>query len=230
MASTKDVPDLNPDTGTITCVANSKQAQRRCQKLPTPGARVCYMHGSKSLVGIANPAFKDGRKSKYMPTRMLDDLVAASSDPDLHSLREEITIIDARISDLIKRVDTGESGHLWKLLSEAQREVDRLERAGANYAEELTFARNEVRSLIIDGHDDYVAWQEVMDAIDRRKKLLESERKRMIEMKKSVDTDRVLALFGALMNVVKNRVDDRETLSHIARDAARLINAPEYGS
>jgi hypothetical protein len=48
---------------------------------------------------------------------MREDYDRAIADEELMSLRSEIAVIDVRITDLLMRADSGESGRLWRQLS-----------------------------------------------------------------------------------------------------------------
>src|SRR5215813_8022692 len=94
------------------CSAHSKRSHEQCKRPATPGRHVCHIHGGKTPAGIAAPRFKHGRYSKYLPTRMLPSYRKALQDQSL-TIFGEIALLQARIDDLLQRVDTGESGKLW---------------------------------------------------------------------------------------------------------------------
>src|SRR5918992_3542816 len=95
------------------CRAKSKRSQVQCRKAAVVGREVCSMHGGKSLVGPAVNTYRSGRHSRYLPVRMAAKYQEAEHDPELLSLRDQIALVDARLADLLARVDTGESGSLW---------------------------------------------------------------------------------------------------------------------
>ena len=87
-----------------------------CRAWPLKGHTRCRMHGGRSLRGPAHPAFRSGRYSKVLPSRLLAQYRAAEKDPELTSLRGELALVDARLADLLTRVDSGESGAIWQAL------------------------------------------------------------------------------------------------------------------
>src|SRR4051812_32142589 len=89
-----------------------------CHLAPMPNGR-CRMHGGATPRGPALPQFKHGRYSRSLPTRLAAQYEAAQSDPVLMELRDEIALNDARLADLLGRVDTGESGSLWGAAAKA---------------------------------------------------------------------------------------------------------------
>ena len=86
----------------------------RCKRGAMAGRSVCYNHGGASPVGAASPQFKNGRYSKFLPERLRDRYQEAQRDPEILVLRDEVALADARLADLLTRVDAGESGALWK--------------------------------------------------------------------------------------------------------------------
>lgn len=62
------------------------------------------MHGGKSLVGPANPAWKGGRYSRLFPTQLRARYEAMLADPALLSLSKEVALVDARIGELLDRL------------------------------------------------------------------------------------------------------------------------------
>ena len=52
------------------------------------GLAVCRMHGGKTPRGPASVHYKDGRWSRFLPSRMLAAYREAGLDPELLSLRE----------------------------------------------------------------------------------------------------------------------------------------------
>lgn len=183
----------------------------------------CKLHGGKSLGGVASGTFKNGRYSKFLPTRLSEQYEAAINDSELLELRQEIALTDARLTDLLKRVDTGESGKLWAdTLSTwldfktAVREVDKKKQN--EYAAKLD-------SLISRGHTDYRAWSEIQTTLEQRRKLVESERKRLVEMQQYITSQQAMTLVAAMIGIIKENVHDRDTLQNISTAVNGLVAA-----
>jgi hypothetical protein len=100
------------------CKAQSKLSGERCKRWVTPGRDVCRFHGGKVPRGPALPQFRHGRYSRFLPSRLAATYQTAAKDPELLSLRRELALVDARLDDLLQRVDTGESGALWAPLGQ----------------------------------------------------------------------------------------------------------------
>lgn len=192
-------------------------------KAPAMANGRCRMHGGKSLGGITSPTFKTGRYSKYIPSRLLERYHEAESDPDLLSLRAEIALTDGRLADLLQRVDTGEAKSLWEQAREANQEIQKAV-SDENYGRLMIMAQ-QLDYLIGSGLSDYEAWAEIHTLLDQRRKLAESERKRLIEAEQVVRADKAMTLAMALLQAVKENVTDQRTLGAVQASFNRLLSA-----
>jgi hypothetical protein len=187
------------------------------------GQRVCRVHGGKTPRGIASPHYKTGRYSRSIPARLADRYEESRNDPRLLDLQDEIGLLDARLTDLLARVDTGESGAIWRDLMQQRSELLAAKRA--NDIKAQAEAIGAILDLISKGHADYRAWGEVHTVLEQRKRLAESERKRMIEMQQMITSERAMALLGAVVGVVREHVQDRSVLNAISTGIDNLLLA-----
>lgn len=201
------------------CGAKTR-AGGRCQQHALPNGR-CRFHGGKSLGGIASPTFKTGRYSKYLPTRLLERYQASADDPELLALRHDIALVDARLADVLARVDTVESGALWKRL-QATHAALVLAQAKDN-AQELTTGLSELGLLIGRGLGDWATWEEIGRLVEQRRRLVESETKRLVAGHQVLRLDEANLLILALAQAVRNHVADHGTLNAINAEFARLL-------
>lgn len=159
---------------------------------------------------------------------MRDDYQTALSDPKLLDLKPEIAAVYARVQDLVKRVDSGESGHLWQLLRAAYAAL-----TAARDGDEQLAAITEIGALITRGAADYAGWNEAMKEIDRKQRLVESERKRAVELHQMVTLDQLKPGLFAIIDFIRRNITDREQLSEFQRiletrfgtDAAGTVTA-----
>lgn len=191
-----------------------------CKQPALPNGR-CHYHGGKSLAGIASATYKTGRYSQVMPTRMRGRYAEAQADGALLELRDDIALTDARLADLLGRVDSGESGALWQSLMAARGDLLAYRRAGDNVR--MAEALNLILELIGQGHADYRAWGEVAQVLEQRRRLVVSERKRLIELQQTITVEKAMLLIGAIGGIIKAHVSDRETLTKISADISALV-------
>jgi hypothetical protein len=181
------------------------------------------------LRGPAHPNFTTGKYSKLLPSRLLAKYRQAEKDPDLTSLRSELALVDARLADLLSRVDTGESGALWQAVLKAHREFRRYKTTGdlAGMREALT----ELESRIDAGVLDYQAWAEIQELIETRRKLAESESRRLATLQQTITAEQAMLLMGVIVEMITRHISDRQVLSNIATDLQRLgyVGDAAYG-
>lgn len=201
------------------CRATSKRTGQQCKGNAMANG-VCYYHGGKTPTGKALPQTTHGRYSKHLPTRMLAEYEGAQRDSELLNLREDIALLDARLSDLLKRVDSGESGKVWRELRAAWKAVKR-----APSEADATYAIADLGSLIEHGCMDTQAWGEIRELVEQRRKLVESERKRLIEMQQMMTAGQAQLLIARLYDVVSQHVRDRSTLAAIGAELQALAGA-----
>lgn len=176
------------------------------------------MHGGATPTGIALPQTQTGRYSKHLPTRMLSRYQEALTDSELLAMREEVSVIDARLADVLSRVDSGESGRIWSSLKKAWRDFRRAKPAD-KLAAEMTIA-----DLINEGVSDTEAWDEVRDLIDQRARLVSNERQRLVQLQQMLSVDQAMTLMAAVADAVRRHVVDRDALAAISADLGRLMS------
>jgi len=187
------------------------------------------MHGGNARRGPANASFKHGKFSKALPVRLQSHFDAAIDDPALLGSRQEAALLATRMLDLVKRVETGESGQLWSLLrtsfanvrvtivaiAAADREFAKAalesDADGKNWAlEKKSIATQQLRSelvsqgeLIERGNCDQAAWRELFDVIKRKVKVANAELRRLKDMQQMMSAEQAMSLIHRLYGVVK---------------------------
>src|SRR3990167_1230909 len=195
------------------CNAKAKTTGQQCRQPAKPGSTKCHYHGGASRKGIAASNFKDGRHSKYLPTRMHERYQNALADNDLLNLSEEIAILDARLADVLQTADNGATGELYADLLESVVNMElaiRLQNS-ASFAMHL----REIRQLIEQAAKDNKAWVEAQSLIQQRRALVESERKRLVQAEQTLQVNEALAFADLLLLSVREVIHDPDQLSAI---------------
>jgi hypothetical protein len=215
-------PEGHKRAGRVRCQAWSRQRGQQCSSYPKVGKKTCRMHGGSSPGGIASPNWVNGRQSKYLPQRMQESYLASVSDKELLALRHEISVVDARINDLFQRVDIGESGHLWLRSKEV---LVQLRKALVSQdSKKVSEAIIELDELIRRGSTDYGAWNEIENTIELRRRLVETERKRLVDMQQMITAEQAAAYLRAITLAVRENVSDPSILNRIQTAFNRISN------
>lgn len=209
------------------CGAKTKSGNPCRSTALYPNGR-CWLHGGKTPKGLASPNLKHGRYSKDLPTRLAARYEAATTDPDLLALQAEIALIDARLGDLLGRVDTGEAGIHWKVATKAFADLQ----IALDTQDPVALARSmqTLQGSLRSGMGDYAAWNEVYNLVDHRRRLVESERKRQIEAQQVLPLDRAMLVISALVDIVRRHVTDQDQILAIGADVGKLLTVNVSGT
>jgi len=184
----------------------------------------CRLHGGAALRGVAQPQFKHGKYSKYLPEGMKAQYERSMADPELLSLNNELSIIDTRLLQLIKRLDKGESGRLWLVAGELYEQLTQALRAGS--VSDVNKKMMALGEVLKKGGDEYGLWKEIGESMDRRRSLAEAERRRLVDGQYMIDVEKAKTLIAALAASVRKHVTDTKALSAISEDFLRLTEGP----
>lgn len=194
-----------------------------CKTWAMPNGR-CRMHGGKSLAGPASPMFKTGRYSKVLPGRLLARYQEAAQDEELLALREDVALIDARLADVLSRVDTGETGASWQAARAGLKVVRRA--IGDNDPVALRKGLAALGDAIDQGAADYAAWGEIGRLLEQRQRLAESERRRLVEMQQMLTAEQAMTFLAAVLDSVRQHVTDRKVLAAVSAELASIAAGP----
>jgi hypothetical protein len=195
-----------------------------CKRAAMPNGR-CRLHGGASLSGTASATFIHGRYSNSLPARLATRYAEAQSDDNLLALREEIALTDARLADVLSRVDRGDSTALWKQTLAEFQEVASANALGLPQGTPLRVLRKTIES----GMADWAAWDEVAKLLEQRRRLVESERKRLVEMQQMITSERAMVLIARIAGIIQLYVTDPTTLAAISAELGKLIDSAPPG-
>jgi hypothetical protein len=207
-----------------TCGARTKHDGTPCERSPIRGRTRCLLHGGKTLVGTASAPYRNGRYSRYVPHKLKEHYERAESDAELLSLRSEVALTDARLAELLSRVHTGESGQLWTDLKRAHQEFKVAKRSQDDVRMQITLTR--VEYLIDSAVQDHAAWAEIGELIEQRRRLTESEAKRLVSLQQMLSKEEALLLVHRLIDILTERIPDKRILSGIIVDLQQFTGPP----
>lgn len=202
--------------GHAVCGSKKRKSIYLCEKPPMQGRNRCRNHGGKSPRGIAHPSFKTGEWSKDLPSRIAPRYEQARNDPKLLELRETIAIVEARTADVLSRVDTGESGIMWKQIKTSYNAMRSAVQAGDQ--QEFLRLLNDMGRLINRANSDYEAWDEVKSMMTMRRRLVESENKRLVQTKQMMTAEQAMAMLSYVVSVIRKHVKDETQRANISME------------
>lgn len=200
------------------CGAKRRGLDLACQLPPAAGRDRCRRHGGMSPVGPASPQYKHGRFSNVLPARYHAAYHGSIDNPRAASLRHELGLLEAREAELLAALSTNETVDTWRDLADAWSDY----RAAAD-AKDLTAASaalRRVNTLVGTGSataaSNAATWAALLRVFNTKRGVSESERKYEIERGKIVQQAEAQRLVGMLLDVIRQEIDDRATLSRIA--------------
>lgn len=217
-----DVPGGSPEPVPGKCGAKRSQGPGFCLRDPMAnGSGRCPKHGGRALRGAESGTFVHGRYSRYVPVRLLARLGEARADPELLSLREDIALVDARVGELLERVESGESARAWAQLRKIWKDFERF-RAAGNVPK-----MQEMLELLAEplgrGLTDHDAWAEIGLHLDRRQRLVEAQQRYLERIQATLTVEEAMSMLGTILDVLRRHVTDQATLDAIGADLEQLV-------
>ncbi len=188
----------------------------------------CKYHGGKTLRGADHPNATHLRYSKYAPDKIVERYEEMASDPKLLTLREEIGLIRARVSELLENVRDRESGKLWQRLMSAVGDM-RMARGRGDDAG-LTAAVRKVEMLVETGFSTKEAWEELGSEIDRLGRMITLERRHIVAMRYLMTAEELGILFTQIIQVLNIRITDEATRRNVVRGLRGLLDQTGHQS
>jgi hypothetical protein len=205
------------------CQATSKQSGARCRRHATPGRLVCHYHGGAAPVGPAAPNWRHGRHSRYLPLDLRAAFQATLADPNRLALDAEIALVDARLGQLLAGLEANGAAR-WPEAAAAMRAYDAAQAAADRAGMHAAVAT--LRDVISRGAAACEAWRELHVAINQRRRLVDSERRRLETAQSTMTAEQAMTFVGALAASVKAHVTDRKALAAISADIERVLRNP----
>jgi hypothetical protein len=135
-------------------------------------------------------------------------------------LRDEIALMGARLAELVGRVEAGDSTGRWKALQAAFADLRDATRRADKPG--VTFAMAALENAIKSGGNDYATWREIAELTEQRRKLVESEQKRLVAMQQMITSEQAMILLAAITDTVRKHVTDKSALAAISTELKQL--------
>lgn len=234
---TSKYPDGHSHLNKPRCQAWSPRQARQCMAIAMPNGK-CRVHGGGSPTGIAAPNYKHGKYSKTLPRRLIENYEIARGDPEYLKLQDEISLLDSRLLELTGSIDGKTSSIIFDELSDAVNRMEKAqgilvrsqnildeeqrqkvrEKANADFAESI----NDIARLVKSGAREWHIWNDIATVIEHRRRLVETERKLLVDMQMLINTQDVLVLLDAIMESVRRNVTDKSIRAEVQKDFVRL--------
>lgn len=213
------------ETGKPRCGAKNKRGTP-CMKLPlVNGNGRCKTHNGNAVSGELHPSYTHGNRTRirrYMPERLAEIYDNYTDDIELNDLDPNIKLIDARIDELLGRLESGDYGNNYKKINDEFDKLDTAIKEGDDVG--IFIQMNALRKLIKDGSKDYQVWSEIVDLNMKRSQLLERKHKILLSSENAITVNE----FTAFLSVVKQVFFEAAQLPTL--DARRAYFAQKMNS
>lgn len=195
-----------------------------CQTIPMANGR-CRLHGGASLTGTAHPNFKNGRYSRYLPKDIRSRYDEAMRDPDLISLRDELGLLTARITDQLSKLEKSESPPWGEALTAFE------DMAKAKDETVRDRARKTLEEVLRRGRDaDTVqrrVWAEVRELTQEKSRVAAIEWKRLNDVNGTITVEQALLFAKAFMEAARETIKDRAVLQALHTKTLEIMPPEE---
>lgn len=194
-----------------------------CDKHPSKGRERCELHGGKQKRGIERHNTVTGRYSKVLPLQAAARYGELVADPTMVSLTREIGLVDLMLEESLDALYGGEQatpelfrelGQLWAQFKDARNQAQ---------VPRMTETVEQMGSLIENGAERARQQDRVLNMVGKRKALVDSERRRLIDQEYAIPVDAFLAVIGALMKMINRLFDDQAAKRELFREVQSMV-------
>lgn len=198
----------------------SRSGAALCQAPPMPNGR-CRMHGGTSLKGPAHHSTNlSAPYSKYRTAlggQFRERFIAAVSDPDALSMRDDVALLTARIEEALSGVGAGDR------LEAIQAAFETFGAAVASGdGRRVDAAHRKLGEAIGAAGGDVTRFREIERLMKLKGRLATAEAKRQIAAATVIDAASAWALVTAILELIRTHVPDPVARRGIAEGVARL--------
>ena len=191
-----------------------------CQMAPMINGR-CRLHGGLTPNGFDLPHTKTGRYSVYLPKHLKAQFEEAVTDPKILDLTANIALLDLRLNELLAQLASNETTESWNdlgnLLGPLEKAIE--ERNGTK----AVALMNRVLEAWQTFYSNKETWEQIIEVSEARRRLTESERKRLIDMDLVLHADRAYMLVAFIQDVIIRHVQDQSVRASIAYEIRRVL-------
>ncbi len=195
------------------------RAGAQCLLPPMRGRNFCDKHGGRNAVGTANGAYRHGWHSKFAPGQLTERLIVFANNPNLLENLNEIAALDVRTEQLLNS-----AADLAAWQDDLIKAAADLRSARSEGDDEDTWEATNRLLLAIDaGEGELQIWSELRDNIEQRRKITESERKRMNDEQQMVPIDQLMVIMRNLSDSINKHVTDKKAVAALRADIILLV-------
>lgn len=164
-----------------------------------------------------------------IPERLAERLASYEDSEVVFDLKSNAHLLRARRDELVSLLDTGESGSIWTELQAAYANL--IEANKIKDVEAMNGILLRIGGLIERGASDAERWLEVLDILDRERKLAESDAKIKSKLNMFMSVEQGMALLGLVGTISESLIhayleedEAQRFLSELSDALSRISN------
>ena len=169
-----------------------------------------------------------GAGSSFPLTRLAAKYNQMKSDGRILSNRHSIEIIDHRVEQLIERIDKNDAPDRLNKLQRLWNEFRAMEAKGNEM--EALLIKKEIDEQFAAAREDYLSWEQMFNAIDVRRKMVDSEVKVAKDIQAILTAEDAYELVAKLLACVIQIENDPNKLKQIQYEFTRIVGDTPVGS
>lgn len=226
------------DKGVPVCFSKKagKPEHNRCMSTARMANGRCSRHGGPTPCGINSASFKHGAFMKNLPQRVAADLAEIAKDKDYLSLKPEMDMNTVHILELMREFQQGFDEHTYEIIMSYADKLHLMVNSGkinklfeAMGAGDLPEAKNikeiseKLAYYIKKGADQKRLHREIAVVAEQRRKLAETEIKRIALERNHLPLDQALTIYGLIMLSIQKHCKDPVALRAISSDVDGIV-------
>lgn len=196
---------------------------RYCIKYPLQGRPRCELHGGLTPMGLDLPQTTNARRSKYLPAQLRERYEAFAADPKAVGLGEDLALLETRLTQLLVRLEDGESESGWKRARDAFTDLRGAMAEGDSGGVRSAMQRLQGAFAAATGVD--ATWRDVRELLQERRLLSESERRRMVDLHQMITVEELMLFMAKLTSIIQAEVTDSGARLRIGIAINAMLNA-----
>ena len=168
-----------------------------------------------------------GAGSSFPLTRLAAKYNEMKKDGRILSNRHSITIIDHRVMQLMERIDADDVPDRLNKLQKLWNEFREMEAIGNNI--EANRVKKEIDTQFAAAREDYLSWEQMFNALDVRRKMVDSEVKVAKDIQAILTAEDAYELVAKLLASVIQIVNDPNKLKQIQYEFTKIVGDTPIG-
>lgn len=204
---------------------------RHCRNIVEYDGDACRYHGGESLKGLAHPNFIHGERSKYMPTRLIEDYENFLNHPNKLQVEESLAVVRSITWERLRSLDEMGSPAGWIQARKLWERADAASKRGQRDVFGRLFL--DLGDVLEKGAAQTSTRDEIRQFIEQERKLVDTQRQIYVDMGEFMTRAMVLGTIDHILRATKDELSDiedaQERLSRIAEAVERIFGRVHSG-